>query len=213
MSQPISLKDIERKAFRSVFDDGLWDIFIGCFFLIFVIGPFLSPYLGDFWSTVIFLPFWGAVYLIIVLVRKFVVFPRTGEMKIGPVRRVKIMRFSLIMLVLNTLSVVLGFVFAAEVFTVPGQWISVVMGIIMLTFFTALGYFLDVHRLYVYGLIVGVSPVIGEWLWSRGLTSHHGLPLIFGAVSAVMILVGAAILVRLIRANPLPPEGAMPVES
>jgi hypothetical protein len=59
MFQKISLKEAERKAFKASFDDGLWDIFLGCFFLIFAIGPYLSPTLGDFWSSMVFLPFWG----------------------------------------------------------------------------------------------------------------------------------------------------------
>lgn len=59
MSQQISLKDAERKVFRITYNHGLWDVFLGCFFLIFVIGPYLSSSLGDFWSSFVFLPFWG----------------------------------------------------------------------------------------------------------------------------------------------------------
>jgi MFS family permease len=210
MSEPISLKAVEQKAFRSIFDDGLWDIFLGCFFLMFVIAPLLSPYLGDFWSSAVFLSFWAAAFVALFLIRKFVVTPRIGTMKFDPVRRRKIMRFTVGMLVLNILAAVLGFYFFVNFRTVPGQLVSVGMGIGLMVFLSLLAYFLDVNRLYVYGLMVGVSPLIGEWLWGRGLTSHHGFPLTFGVASAVMILVGSAILVRLVRSNPLPPEGAMP---
>lgn len=58
MSQQISLKEAERKAFRSKYNDGLWDILLGCFFLMFAVAPYLSPTLGDFWSSVAFVPFW-----------------------------------------------------------------------------------------------------------------------------------------------------------
>jgi hypothetical protein len=210
MSQLISLKGVERKAFRTAFDDGLWDILLGCFLLLMVIGPFLSSTLGDFWITVIFLPFWGAVYLAILLVRKFVVTPRIGVMKFGPVRRAKIMRFTFLMLILNVSAAVLGFVFVLNFRTVPGQLISVFFGILLMLFFSLFAYFLDFLRLYAYGLLVGVSPLIGEWLWSRGLTSHHGFPITFGITSAVMILLGSIVLVRLVRSNPIPPEGTLP---
>ena len=210
MTQPISLKATERKAFRSAFDDGLWDILLGCFLLFMVFGPLLSPYLGDFWSTAIFLPFWGVAYLAILLVRKFVVTPRIGVMKFGPVRRKKIMRFTIIMLVLNILAAVLSFVFALNFRTIPGQIISVFFGILLMLFFSLFAYFLDFNRLYVYGLLVGVSPLIGEWLWSRGLASHHGFPITFGINSTIMILAGTIVLIRLVRSNPLPPEGAPP---
>ena len=56
MSQKISLREAERKAFRSRYNDGLWDILLGCFFLMFVIAPYLSASLGDFWSSAVFLP-------------------------------------------------------------------------------------------------------------------------------------------------------------
>ena len=54
MSQPISLKEAERKVFQSTANDGLWDIFLGIFFLEFVIAPFLSESMGDFWSVAVF---------------------------------------------------------------------------------------------------------------------------------------------------------------
>jgi hypothetical protein len=79
MQNPISLKSAESKAFQLSFADGLWDVFIGCMFLNFAVAPFLSETMGDFWSSAIFLPFWGLVYLAIWLTRKYVVAPRIGK--------------------------------------------------------------------------------------------------------------------------------------
>jgi hypothetical protein len=62
MQEKISLKEAEKKAFKTSFDDGLWDILIGSFFLEFAIAPLISASLGDFWSSVVFLPFWGFDY-------------------------------------------------------------------------------------------------------------------------------------------------------
>ncbi|MFC1935998.1 hypothetical protein ACFLX9_04540, partial [Chloroflexota bacterium] len=59
MSQRISLKEAERRAFTKAFQDGLWDILIGCIVLLWAIAPFLSTRMGDFWSSAVFLPFWG----------------------------------------------------------------------------------------------------------------------------------------------------------
>ena len=78
MSQKISLKAAERKAFRTTYNDGLVDIFLGCFFLMFVIAPYLSASLGDFWSSAVFLPFWALVYLaiwLIIVVSSGMVYP------------------------------------------------------------------------------------------------------------------------------------------
>jgi len=66
---------------------------------------------------------------------------------------------------------------------------------------------LDFNRLYLYGLLVGLSPLIGEWLWTQGYASHHGFPVTFGTASGIMILVGLIIFIRLLRDNPIPSEG------
>ena len=38
MSESIDLKSLEKKAYRSVFNDGLWDLFIGMLILNFGLG-------------------------------------------------------------------------------------------------------------------------------------------------------------------------------
>jgi hypothetical protein len=206
MSQQISLKEAEQKVFRTVTNDGLGDILLGSFFLIFVIAPYLSPSLGDFWSTVVFYPFLGLIFLIIRLLRKHVVTPRVGVVKFGLARKTKLAKFTVVMLVVNVIALILGFVAALSFGKIPGQIYSIIMGMILLIGFSLAAYFLDFNRLYLYGLLVGFSPLVGEWLWSQGLAPHHGFPITFGTTSGIMILVGLAVFVRLVRDNPIPIE-------
>jgi MFS family permease len=210
MSDPISLKGVERMSFQAAYDDGLWDVFLGCFFLMFAIAPFLSSTLGDFWSTAIFLPFWGFVFLAILVVRKLVVAPRIGKITFGKARRVKLMRFAAFMLILNILAAVLGVVVAANVGLVSGQLVSVGLGFVFLFIISLIAYAMDFYRYYVYAFLIGFSPLIGEWLWNRGLAPHHGFPITFGVCSVIMILAGLAVFFRLVRNNPLPSEGTPP---
>ena len=86
MSDHKTLKAVDRKIFTSYFQDGLLDIFLAAFVLMFAVGPFLSGPLGDFWGTVIFLPFFGLVYLILRYIRKRVVSPRIGSVTWGEMR-------------------------------------------------------------------------------------------------------------------------------
>ena len=206
MAQPISLKEAERKAFRTTHSDGLWDIFLGCFFLMFVIALYLSPSLGDFWSSVVFLPFLGLVYLVIWLVRKYVVTPRIGLVKFGRARKTRLAKFTLVMLLVNIFAFVLGLVAALNFGRVPGQMMSIIMGMILLIGFSLAAYFLDFSRLYLYGLLVGLSPLVGEWLWNLGYVTHHGFPVTFGTASGIMILFGLVIFIRLLVTNPIPVE-------
>jgi hypothetical protein len=207
MSQQISLKEAEQKAFRTRYNDGLWDIFLGCYFLIFAIGPYLSPTLGDFWSSVVFLPFWGLVFLVILLIKKYVVTPRIGVVKFGLVRKTKLMKFTVVMLVVNIIAFILGLVAAMSFGKVPGQIYTIILGMILLIVFSIAAYFLDFNRLYIYGLLVGLSPLVGEWLWTQGYATHHGFPITFGTSAGIMILVGLVVFTRLLRDNPVPIEG------
>jgi MFS family permease len=207
MSQQISLREAERKAFRATINDGLWDILLGCWALMFAIGPFLSPSLGDFWSSAVFLPFWGLVFLVIWLVRKYVVTPRIGSVKFGQARKTRLMKFSIVMLVINVIAFILGLAAAMNFGRAPGQIFPIIFGLIFLMPFSIAAYFLDLSRLYIYGLLVGLSPLVGEWLYISGNASHHGFPITFGTTAGIMILTGLAIFVRLLRDNPVPKEG------
>lgn len=210
MSEQISLKQVETSAFRSAFDDGLWDVFLGCFVLMFALAPLLSERLGDFWSSMVFLPFWGLVYLVIWLVRRYVVTPRIGVVRFGRARKARLTRFSVAMVAINVFALILGLIAAANIGRFSGQVTAVVFGMIFLIAFSLMAYFLDVGRLYVYGLMMGVTPFAGEWLFVRGYASHHGYPVVFGIAAGVMIAVGLVLFLRLLRDNPLPADGFGP---
>lgn len=207
MSQQVSLKEAERKVFRATYNDGLWDIFLGCFFFSYGIALYLSPLLGDFWSSVVLLPLWALIYLVLWLIRKYVVIPRIGVVKFGQVRKNKLAKFTIVMLTVNILAFILGMLAAVSFGSVSGQVISIIFGMILLTGFSLAAYFLDFSRLYIYGLLLGLSPLIGEWLWTHGYATHHGLPITFGITASIMILVGLVLFIRLLRDNPLPIEG------
>ncbi len=206
MSSPISLRETERKMFRAATNDGLTDVLLGCFFLMFVIAPTLSVYWGDFWSSAVFVPFYGLVWLGVHLARKHIIRPRLGNAEFGPIRKAKLQRFTLIMLALNLLAFALGIFAFLNFAEMPETTYPIVLGVMLLVGFTLGGYFLDVPRFYGYGLMTALAPLIGEMLWEEGLASHHGYPIAFGTVSAIMILTGLYIFIRLLRQYPNPTE-------
>ena len=91
---------------------------------------------------------------------------------------------------------------------VPGQTMSILLGLFMLVALSLAAYSLDLGRLYLYGLLAGLAPVVGEWLWTRGQVAHHGYPLAFGVTAGVITLVGLIVFVRLLAGNPVPAEEA-----
>lgn len=203
MSQKISLKETERKVFTSTVQDGLWDILIGCFLLEFTIAPLLSHRLGDFWSVAIFLPFWGLVYFAILLVRKFIVKPRLGEVTFGKMRRKRLAQFSIIMVVVNLIAFILGVIVFLNFTKIPRIAPSILFAFIILVIFSLMAFILNFNRSYLYGLLAGFSPLVGEWLFYKYGASHHGLPITFGITAVIIILTGVIVFVRFLIDNPM----------
>lgn len=203
MSNLLSLKELEEKVFRRAVDDGLWDIFLGCFFLMFAIAPFLSRRMGDFLSAAVFIPVWGGAYFLMRLTRKRVVMPRVGQVEFGRSRILRLERFGIIMLYANAVVFFLGTMAAVGVFGIEGPMYSILFGLMVLMMFSMAAYFLKITRLYLYGLLVAISPLIGEVLFIYASVPHHGFPVTFGIASITMIVVGICIFVNLLKRHPI----------
>ena len=206
MSQKISLKEAERKVFTSAFQDGLWDIFIGCILLQWAIAPLLSRTMGDFWSSVVFLPFFALVYLGIRLVRKYVVTPRVGKVKFGSWRKARLLKFNIIVFAVLLLSLILGILSFINFEAIPGLIIMARFSLIILIGFSVAAYFLDLSRLYIYGVLIALAPLVGEWLFVHMKAPHHGFPITFGVLSILIILTGMVLFFRFLRDRPLAPD-------
>jgi len=101
MTGKINLKEIERKAWMSYFEDGLWDIFMGLLML----TTGIRSLTDNVWFTLgIF-----AALLISVIGKKLITIPRIGRVKFGPARKVKQKKLAavLIVSVLATLALLL----------------------------------------------------------------------------------------------------------
>jgi hypothetical protein len=213
MNDVVSLREAERKVYLTATQDGLTDVFIGCIFLAWVIAPFLSVSIGDWWSSAVFVPFWGLLMLAVWLIRKHVVRPRIGAVKFGAARKTRLRKFTVIMLVVNIIAFILGIWASANAGKVSGYAVSVLFGMMCLLFSSIAAYFLDTRRFFLYGLLAGVSPLVGEWLWQNQKASHHGFPITFGVTSGIIILTGLVLFVRLLHNNPVPAENATLGES
>ena len=203
MSQKISLKEAERKAFTTAYQDGLWDIFIGCILLPPVIAPFLSDRMGNFWSSAVFVLFWGLVWLAIWQVRRSVVAPRIGLVRFSLARKAKLGRLQILLLGISIGALTLG-VFPVEESNYLVNWPNAfIFAPMALIGFCIAAYFLDFRRLYAYGVLVASSPLIGELLYRHWSAPHHGFPITFGVTATIMILTGLVLFMRLLHDRPV----------
>ena len=106
MSTQLNLKEIERKAFRSTFQDGLLDICISTVFGSMALMEFVVVKDETRWLFLV-LAFLGvfAGQLIFWVGKKFVTLPRMGQVKFGEIRRKRNKTLTLILTVVVLLQV------------------------------------------------------------------------------------------------------------
>lgn len=183
-------------------EDGLWDVLIACFLLQFPISPSLSRAgLGDFWAAAVWLPFWLLAFWGVVAMKRRYVVPRIGQVEFGRHRMGRLRRGGWLMFAVGTMGLALGALSFLD-FGGPA-WIHVArFGLVVLIGASLGAWVLDFPLLYLYGVLMGIAPVIGEWL-RRSVGVRDGIPLAFGIVAAFVFAMGIARFVRFLKSHPL----------
>lgn len=205
MKDELDLQKAERKAFTIRYQDGLWDVYFGSVLMVFAFAPFFSESLGDFWSSVVFLPFWLVVFALITWLRKRYVKPRMGSARYSRERNKKMLRVNLVLFAI-LLAGVLTTLFSTNLPKPPAFVLPFGLSLIFLVTLSVIAYFMDYRRLYIYAILTALAPLLGEVLWRLGLASHHGYPLTFGITSAICIISGLVQFIRFLRQHPMHPE-------
>lgn len=89
MTNQLNLKELERKAFRATFQDGLWDIYMGL--VVIGMGIFIHQTNDEYGPKNIFLMLsaFCLAYLVFWMGKKYVTIPRMGQVVFGSYRRRK----------------------------------------------------------------------------------------------------------------------------
>lgn len=214
MSEQIDLKALEKKVFKSNFEDGLWDIYLGMLLLQISLSTFLYGLdLGPLWILLILLLFIGSVFAAFWAAKKYVITPRMGLVTFSEERKKKKKKVSLIL----SISVLFGVLIFA--ITLGLYWLAVNdQAIDLLQFgwmipfglflvnavvvFSLIAYYFDYSRAYVYGWFFGLAYPL-----NIALDEMFGIrfPLFSLLFSTVMIAIGLVLFVRFMRAHPLRP--------
>ncbi|MCU0644705.1 MAG: hypothetical protein MUC94_10640 [bacterium] len=203
----MNLNELERKAFRSTFQDGLWDIFIGILFTQFAIAPLLSARgFGDFWSSAALFPIYMMALAGVIVLKKYAVAPRLGMVRFNKTRKSKFKKLILMTNIILVIGIIAGVLFV-DLSHLNIKWLfPATFSLILLIGFSAMAYWLDLTRFYLYGAMNGLAVVVGEALYQWAGASHHGFPVAFGVTSSMMIIIGIVLLVKFLRKHPKPTE-------
>lgn len=210
MSQNLDLKAIERRAWLSTFQDGLWDIFFGLMLAAGVVSDWLH---SRGVASSIRIPAYLSLFVLGGLVlwggKRFITVPRLGRVAFSPTRKARMRKLRLI---LFPALVITGALFALSLGWLgkPAWWGdfgwlagSITVTLVYVTTFSLMAIFMNLPRLALYGVLFALPEVLGVGV-SRLAGSEVGF-LIGNAFSASVVLaVGAVLMVRFLHDYPTP---------
>jgi hypothetical protein len=214
MSTQLNLKEIERKAFLSTYQDGLLDITISS-----VVGSMallmFNVVQDDFPWLYLVLAFVGvcAGQLVFWAGKKFVTLPRMGQVKFGEIRRKRSKLLALILAVFVLIQV--GIVLlTAGVWAIPALGeqfqelfpgrnasdllVATVGALFVGPSMMAIAYFTDFSRGYYIALVMTLGVFLMIWFWQ---------PLIQVGAGILILIPGLVLFVRFLHQYPLIPAG------
>lgn len=205
MAQNISLKQIERKAWKSSFQDGLLDILFG--FMLLVLGiPDLFPdiFTSEMRQNAAYVVFAVLGLLIMWAGKRFISLPRMGRAKFGPTRKARQTRVAVIYAISVIAGVIVFLMAMLAASSSPSPWIqrlgargfiALASGAWMLFILGLASYFTDFTR----GYVIAVFYALG--FAGTVLLSNPRVMLLAGSP---IILMGAVVFIRFLRTYPKP---------
>lgn len=215
MSIPLDLRQIEKKVFRTTYEDGLWDVYVGGI----VASMAMLAYLPEedpsrFLRYGLFLLGIAASFLVFRLGKKLITEPRLGKVVFGSLRKRR----------KATLAAILGSIVGLQALIVLGtillwnnpQWaeslglagsqpaferllIAVVGALFVGPSMTLVAYFNDFPRGYYIAVLMSLAVFMFIWFRSP-------LPLLVTA--ALIFIPGVVLFIRFLLKYPLPPAEA-----
>jgi hypothetical protein len=205
MTEQINLKEIEQKAYRSTFQDGLLDIVWG----IIILGMGFSPTLKN-WGVLkpfnfLLMPL--LALLIFGLGKKYITIPRIGTVKFGPKRKQTKKNILIFAAILFPIQVIL--IILAQNGSFPFNYLKNSSNLITplfiatfcIIFFALLAYIIDFPRFLLIGVLMSASLVSAEILYPSLGTPLDGL-IPFSISGLIVLLIGLVVLTRFLQKYP-----------
>jgi len=203
MAEKINLREMEKRSFRSFFQDGMQDVGFGVLLLCFALAPVVRDMYGYAYIILLVVP--GP--LVITLGRKYITQPRMGVAKFNEKRKTERKRIAkisavstLTLLALLSLTL-LGIFPGPTVRAIGGAGFMAAIGVAVVALMGYIAYLLDFKNMLYYGFIIGFGIVASEIL--HGVV---GAPLdsliVFGTSGTLLLAYGIVSVLRFLKDNP-----------
>jgi hypothetical protein len=206
MAEKLSLKSIENRAWKSVYQDGIWDIYLGLLLMAMAINTWIAR--TGLSEGVVMGLYIGMMLLamgVLFAGKRFITVPRLGRVKFTGRRKIQIKRTRLI-LTASVLVGIIAFLVTVYVLKFRPAWFNfeVMIGTLwvvnVLAVFGLAGYWLQFKRLYLVGAMYAISVPLDMYITK---TFDVDIALYtFGIPALVILVVGTVVLVRFIRSTP-----------
>jgi hypothetical protein len=218
MNEKLNLKELEKKAYKSTFQDGLWDIY---FSLLIFTGALISvggliPLPESFNYFLILIPYWIVDILILFFGKRYITVPRLGFVKFGE-RRKRNVKYLLIFTLFNVLLLIMILILPITglyaIIELEKYISALLFGLGLIWFpLTIVAFILKFNRFYLYAIMGGLSffgieivfPLVGEPLDSI---------IIFGLIGGIILIIGFSYLIKFLIKYPLPKTEEIEYES
>ncbi len=202
MSVLPDLKKLEKRAYQTIFTDGIYDIVWGLMFLAISLNPIL--YRTGFPKPVIYIAELLLAGLFLVLAKQRITVPRLGIVRFSSHRKARAVKILISGIIINVLVLLFILLNKLEVFssqTISNLLNPVIYALFFFTLFTILASVFSYPIIFLAGLLFGSSIFISELLYS-----HIGEPLDslipFGVSALIILSIGMMRLIKFIRIYP-----------
>lgn len=204
MSKSIDLKALEKKAWRSVFQDGLWDIYLGILLMAFAVSAWLDTLsisedlrMGIYIGVMLF------AMLVLGVGKRFITIPRMGRVKFG-VKRKKMQNYTRLVLLFSVVVGLIMYWVTASIYAGESggifsmRWLMPLVWVLNIVIVAgAAAYFLEYDRLYIIGLLYALTVPL-DFVIKIATQVDVGM-YIFLVAGLIILLMGSVYLYRFMR--------------
>ena len=204
MNQKINLKEIEKKTYRSTFEDGLYDIGWGLLLSGFGMIPLLKDFGFPTPLNLVLMPL--SALLVIFLGKKYITVPRLGFVKFGKKRQAQkkcisnlasiIIPVQIALIIMVRIQALPNFLTAESNLTLP-----ILISIFIIIIFAIIAHVINFPRFFIYGIFMAISYPTAEILYQFVGTPLDGL-IPFGISGVILLFTGVIFLIRFLNKYP-----------